>query len=602
MRLDLRLDPLGGFVQMEADPAGGASALGALAARYPFSERVAAGLVQVPLDDFLVGLPNLRSWPWPDEVEWESALRDLVEAVYSDAKMAEARLEGKAVNLTTVEFMAGLGDEWRAELTSFQIRDASVLATLRHGANFSVPGAGKTRVALAVFQFRRSRGEVERALVIAPKSAFDAWDSEALEVFGPGGLMVERWAGGPIPNADIVVTNYERLADGVSALETWLVSRPSMLILDEAHRMKRGQDGVFGAACLRLGPRACHRLILTGTPAPNGPRDLESLMGFVWPGVGRAKVRSAVAGADLRSASAALRPLFVRTRKADLGLPPVTVRRRRVPLPPLHAQIYQALVGSVRPTSASTGGDIQSLGRIVMYLLMAAVSPTFLTMGATRYEPVVYRVPPLDPPEGSPLAALLSDLPDYEISPKLAEAETIVRANAAEGKKTLVWSTFVRTLTTMSVMLDDLAPAVVYGGTVDRDTELRRFREDKDCFVLLSNPATLGEGVSLHHWCHEAVYIDRDFAAGRYLQSVDRIHRLGLAPDTETAVTVIEAEGTIDEVVALRLAAKVNFMEQVLDDPDLRELVDLDEEPSVAAGLDPSDVASLLVFLRDGTS
>lgn len=135
---------------------------------------------------------------------------------------------------------------------------------------------------------------------------------------------------------------------------------------------------------------------------------------------------------------------------------------------------------------------------------------------------------------------------------------------------------------------------MVYGGTADREEQIRRFREDPDCHVLISNPSTLGEGISLHHECHDAVYVDRDFMAGRFLQSLDRIHRLGLAPGTETRVTVLAAEGTIDEVVAMRLEAKLEFMGAILDDPSVRELGDLQEEPSVAGGMDMADVRALL--------
>ncbi|NED86905.1 DNA helicase, partial [Streptomyces sp. SID11233] len=85
---------------------------------------------------------------------------------------------------------------------------------------------------------------------------------------------------------------------------------PSMIVLDEAHRMKLGVRGTYGAACMALGPLARHRLILTGTPAPNGRRDLENLMGFVWPGHGQRAVEAAVAGGDLAQASKALQPLF----------------------------------------------------------------------------------------------------------------------------------------------------------------------------------------------------------------------------------------------------------------------------------------------------
>lgn len=112
--------------------------------------------------------------------------------------------------------------------------------------------------------------------------------------------------------------------------------------------------------------------------------------------------------------------------------------------------------------------------------------------------------------------------------------------------------------------------------------------------VLISNPATLGEGISLHRVCHDAVYVDRDFMAGRFLQSLDRIHRLGLDPNVETRVTVLAVRDTIDEVVEVRLNQKLEFMGKILDDPTVQQLSDLQEEPSVAAGLAPSDIEALL--------
>ena len=45
--------------------------------------------------------------------------------------------------------------------------------------------------------------------------------------------------------------------------------------------------------------------------------------------------------------------------------------------------------------------------------------------------------------------------------------------------------------------------------------------------VLVANYASCAEGISLHHVCHNAIYIDRSFQADQYLQSIDRICRLG---------------------------------------------------------------------------
>nr|BFE66236.1 DEAD/DEAH box helicase [Dactylosporangium thailandense] len=552
---------------------------------------------EVDLDDFLVGINELGAWEHED-VDWEPALAELVGGVLDDAEMAERSLAGAAplagaaaVSLGDIDAMLGLS--WTADLTPFQRRDISRLLTLRHGANFSVPGAGKTRVALAVFAAMREQGEAKRLLVICPKSAYEAWSYESAVCFKEP-LRASIMAGRPDPGVEVLVMNYERLARATTALAGWLRAVPSMMILDEAHRMKLGSSGAYGSACLALGPLARRRLILTGTPAPNGARDLESLLSFVWPGHGKRVVEDAVGGGNLAHASRVLRPLFTRTTKSELGLPPVSVKIRYVDLPLHHREIYEALRGN--PTARS--GDLEALGKTMLRMLMAATSPALLSEGTTRYEPLDYQVPPLEPSPGDSLHDLLKNLPHYELSPKYAEAVKIVDQNAQLGRKTLVWTTFVRSITTLDRLLEPFRPAVVHGGTPDRDEQLRRFREDPDCMVLVSNPATLGEGISLHQVCHDALYVDRDFMAGRFLQSLDRIHRLGLAPGTETRVTVLAARSTVDEVVALRLDQKLEFMGTILDDPAVRQLGDLQEEESFAAGgMDTADIQALLAHL-----
>lgn len=547
----------------------------------------------VALDELLANLQVLSGWPHHEGVEWAPELRDLVAGVVQDAHTVKARLAGAELQseVTPDQVPHLLGDTWQAELSEFQRRDIAKLLSLQHGANFSVPGAGKTRVALAVYAAQKNQGKVSRLLVVCPKSAYESWRYETavclkypLRTHVLDGSM-DQWA-------EVLIVNYERLDRSLARLASWLKAAPAMIVLDEAHRMKLGARGTYGAACMALGPLAARRMILTGTPAPNGSKDLENLLGFVWPGHGQRTVVQAVAGGDLAYASSVLRPLFTRTTKQELGLPPMQLRMRYVDMPPLHKEIYESLIGGMRNGTARD--DLSSLGKTALRLLMAAASPALLLEGATRYEPLAYQLPPLEIPENSSLYSLMQNLPDYELSPKYKEAVAIVAENASQGRKTLVWTTFVRSLTTLERMLEKYGPAVVYGGTVDRDEQLRRFREDPGCMVLISNPATLGEGISLHHVCHDAVYVDRDFMAGRFLQSLDRIHRLGLAPDTDTRVTVLAARDTVDEVVEVRLDQKLEFMGRILDDPTVQQLADLEEEPSVAAGLAPSDIEALL--------
>ncbi|WP_392670784.1 DEAD/DEAH box helicase [Streptomyces sp. LN785] len=566
-----------------------------LAARFPGGGLSGRLALELSLDDFLVGIDVLAEWPHPESVVWADELGALVGEVLDDADQAEQQLQASVVAPVWDEsaIQVALGPAWCASLTRFQRRDIARLLSLQHGANFSVPGAGKTRVGLAVYAAMRERSEVRRLLVVSPKSAYESWLYESALCFRepPVATVMGR---DPDFRAEILIVNYERLDKSLAALASWLRGAPSMVILDEAHRMKLGAQGKYGSACMALGPLSRRRLILTGTPAPNGARDLENLLSFVWPGHGRRVVTQAVAGGDLAHASSVLRPLFTRTTKNELGLPPFETRIRRLQMPDLHREVYDALVGRFTARAEASRADFDALGKAMLRLLMAATSPALLIEGGSRYEPLTYQVPPLDVPENESLYSLMRNLPRHELSPKYKEALNIVAANAAMGRKTLVWTTFVRSITTMENLFSAYHPAVVHGGTSDRDEQIRRFREDPDCHVLLSNPATLGEGISLHHVCHDAVYVDRDFMAGRFLQSLDRIHRLGLAPGTETRVTVLAVEGTIDEVVAMRLEEKLEFMGRILDDPSVQQLADLEDEPSGAAGMDMDDVRALL--------
>lgn len=435
--------------------------LAQLAARFPATGQRELLTTEIALDDFLVGLDALGSWPSPQDVEWEEALAELVGHVLDDAESAERSLHDGGPDsraaVTEDEVEALLGPGWRAGLTPFQRRDIAYLLSMRHGANFSVPGAGKTRVALAVYAALRERGEVSRLLVVSPKAAYETWNFETAECFGEP-LPTEVMGRRPTVGTEVLIVNYERLDRSLPTLTSWLRAAPSMIILDEAHRMKLGVQGTYGSACMALGPLARRRLILTGTPAPNGARDLENLLSFVWPGHGRRVVTRAVAGGDLAYASNVLRPLFTRTTKRELGLPPVETKIRYVQLPPLHREIYDALVGRFTARAEASRDDFDVLGKALLRLLMAATSPALLSVGASRYEALSYRVPPLEIPQGDSLYELLHGLPQYELSPKYAETLSLVAANAALGRKTLVWTTFVRSLTTMERMFADYQP------------------------------------------------------------------------------------------------------------------------------------------------
>jgi SNF2 family DNA or RNA helicase len=115
--------------------------------------------------------------------------------------------------------------------------------------------------------------------------------------------------------------------------------------------------------------------------------------------------------------------------------------------------------------------------------------------------------------------------------------------------------------------------------------------------LLIANPGACAESISLHRVCKHAVYLERTFNGAQYMQSLDRIHRLGLGPGDHVHYHLLHAQGTVDEVIDKRLEEKKQRLESLLEDDLVR--VDLDEtgemsEPDEEA----KDFESLIAHLR----
>jgi SNF2 family DNA or RNA helicase len=503
----------------------------------------------------------------------------------------------------------------RRQLRPFQLRDLERLGTLKHGANFSVPGAGKTTVTYAVHAQARNAGLVTKLLVVAPYSAFSAWEEDAEEVLNPA-PRVTRWRPtAPQPTGDVVLVAYPQLPAAAPHLIEWMLTHRTHLVADEAHRAKRGVSGEWGRALASMAAFASRRDILTGTPAPNHPRDLARLLELLWPGTNAPALLPDLALRNnpppraMTAVQQAIAPLYVRTTKAELELPDVKIVRETVPMSDLQGQIYAAMRRQYAGALALDTRDQRLLGmkgEVLIYLLQAASNPRLL---GDAIGPRAYRHPPLAVPEGSRLAGLIETYDQHEMSAKLQVACRIVETNASNDLKTLVWSNFPGNLRDLEQQFAGLQPAIVYGGVStdlddprSRDREVARFKNDDNCKVLLANPAAMSEGVSLHHVCHDAVYIDRTFNAGQYLQSLDRIHRLGLENDVETRVTLLVAAGTLDERVDSRVEAKTTALSRMLADPALVAMALPDENSDDVFYDDEADLAEVLDHLMSGPS
>jgi SNF2 family DNA or RNA helicase len=505
------------------------------------------------------------------------------------------------------------GSRFSRHLLNFQRRDLCKILGLSHGANFSVPGAGKTTVSYACYEAERMRGRVNRLLVVAPLSAFEAWSEEALVCFSPAPSVRQLTDVLPF-QAEVLLVNYQRLRSRFDLLAEWMAEGRCHLVLDEAHRMKRGHDGQWGAACLELAHYAVRRDILTGTPAPQHPADFDALVNFLWPDNGSAILPSAARANDpppdaMSELSKRLGPFFARTKKNELGLDDPILRVEECEMKPIQAEIYSHLRTRMRravKAGARERAELSRLGEVVMYLLEAAVNPGLLAPaigGSTK--DLIW--PPIAADDGSPLAEQIRRYSELEVPIKFEKLAVQISENVANGRKTLIWTNFIANFEAIGDLLAPYNPAKIYGAVptnadpgsdvVTRDSELARFRSNDDCAVLIANPAAMSEGVSLHEDCHDAIYVDRTFNAGQYLQSLDRIHRLGLKAGTETRITFLVCRDTIDEAVGERVKIKATRLGELLSDPALTTMALPDEEMAYGQWIDPGDSAVLFAHL-----
>lgn len=317
--------------------------------------------------------------------------------------------DARAVDGDEVVRLLVQGRFTRRTLRQFQLRDLAHVLALSHGANFSVPGAGKTSVAYALYEAERLRGRVERLLVVAPLSAFDAWFGEALECFSQAPRVARFEQRVPL-DTEVLLVNYQRLVTRYAEIAGWVAERPTQVVLDEAHRMKRGRDGEWGTACLNIAHLAVRRDILTGTPAPQHPVDFRALLEFLWPNQASRIMPATVMAPNpppdaMTKLTERLRPLFARTSKNELGLDPPILRVELVEMKPLQHEIYDVIRRRMSRTvrlSMRQRGQLADLGGVVMYLLEAATNPALLAT-ALGGRPSAVTWPPDPVPPGSTL-------------------------------------------------------------------------------------------------------------------------------------------------------------------------------------------------------
>ena len=501
--------------------------------------------------------------------------------------------------------------------------------TLGNAANFSVPGSGKTWMALSTFlKMKYEKNEVDKLLVAAPNVAFRPWEIEYMTITGDIPDSIVRISGTPerrdqlfeysIPNSDILLVSHAMAAREEHRLTKIIEESRFMIIVDESHNIKR-PDGQRAMALQRMGKYAEKRMILTGTPMPKSLRDLWAQFSFLYPDNTlfpswpqyeyQCKSHDA-----LEKISSMARPYFIRASKDMLNLPRPEFNSGNgglptvVPMGPIQRRIYNAIAMKIRDNVEHFRNDVVAMERYrknsMIYLIEAATDPALLTKDIT------YQSDEFDT-EGLDIIELLARYPRLrgERLGKLEVAARMAINTLDDGGKVIIWCSFINTIKKMSEHMKNMGhDSVTIWGGIPRDDEvdpednrevrIEKFKNDSTCNILIANPSSLAESISLHKHCHHAIYVDRTFNGAHYMQSLDRIHRVGLESNSKIRYDIIQSERSIDQTIHERLITKQNNMEVFLNQSTLDVYATEDDEASANVS-DDGYVADFDAVIKD---
>lgn len=485
----------------------------------------------------------------------------------------------------------------KRKLLDHQIKASYHLSLLGNGANFSVPGSGKTTVLLSYYEKLKSENKVDVLFVVGPPACFGPWREEFQIVLGrkpnecllAGGSQTERKRlyAYPPESAELFLTTFQTLQNDFDLVKSMLAkdNLRALLVIDEAHYIKQ-VDGRWANAVLAIAPAAKYRCVLTGTPVPHSYKDLFNLFAFLWQehsplsDEDHARLEIYEKNRDYDRAgnllAPKLDPLFYRVRKIDLGLMPQYMNVVSLKMKPVEKSIYDVVIGNVR--QLTTGDYLKQIDLIaalrkgrVMRLRQAVSCPKLLVSAIDGYKEDVIG--------GN--KEVLSNIINYqekETPAKLNKLLELVSEMTSKGNKVVVWSNFIFTIELIVKTLAEqgIRAKKIVGQTpieregVDIADTREKIREEfvdpkSGLNVLVANPAACAESISLHKSCHNAIYYDLSFNCAQFLQSLDRIHRVGGSEHIPSYYYFLAYEDTVDTKIYTNLLAKAERMKALID-------------------------------------
>lgn len=488
----------------------------------------------------------------------------------------------------------------KRELKEHQIKAAYHHYLLKNGANFSVPGSGKTTTILTTFQKMKSENKVDKLFIVGPPASFMSWRDEYEFTLGIkpisttlSGMKKDDRIDiyyGLNTNIDLFLISFQTFANDYKYIKELFIQNKIFFVIDEAHYIKQ-VSGKWSTAILNASKYSTVSSVLSGTPCPRSYVDLFNLFDLLW-GKNEAitnkeklQIQELEKNGNLFDAEQLVKrnydALFYRVRKKDLGLlEPIFHEPFTIKMNPIERKIYDLIFNRIADSNINEYeyNVVVDIKKARIIRLRQATSYTKLLENATDKEHARIDI-----------SSISSDIINYNKNERPAKLELLidlVKNIKKSDRKILIWSNFVGTIKLLENELSRQGYVVksIHGEVpklktqnseeLIRDDIIKKFldmRDDLD--ILIANPAACAESISLHKSCFNAIYYDLSYNCAQYLQSLDRIHRVGGSEKKYAHYYFLQYENTIESDILENLLIKRDKMYSVIEnDADIYNL------------------------------
>lgn len=425
-----------------------------------------------------------------------------------------------------------------------QIEGISYIESGDSVALFDEQGLGKSKMVIDAIVNNIRDNVIDGAIIVSKKTLLNNWKEEIethsfLKVTVIDGSIGNKYRGF-LNRTDFYIVCYESISTLLPILQMLEQSYRLAIVLDESQKIKNPLAKVTKSV-LELAPGSVKRIIITGTPIANDPEDIWSQFYFLDGGKLLGEDYSQfceIFGINYRKTNVeeyesklnSLRELVVknslRRTKDILSLPDKEYVEIKLDMALEQEKLYQLVKSEIheelsRLISEQDAISLQTIDNqlVKMLRLVQITSNPYLIDS--------------DYDENNPKIQYIDD--------KLKEITNI-------DEKCIIWTSFVKNIEWLKKRYSEYSPAIIHGGIdIDRrNHDINRFKTDRKCKLMIANPAAAKEGLTLVS-ANNAIYLDRSFKMDDYIQSQDRIHRIG---QTKTChIYKLLCKNTIDEYI-----------------------------------------------------